>query len=51
MFGMTGFVLGPLIAVLFITFWEIFSREFNVMIEDSYDETNTEDLDSDQAHK
>lgn len=50
MFGMTGFVLGPLIAVLFITFWEIFSREFNVMIEDSSEETDTEDLHSDQAH-
>jgi len=33
-FGMTGFVLGPLVAVLFITFWEIFSREFNVILDD-----------------
>jgi len=30
-FGMTGFVLGPLIAALFLTFWEIFTREFNVL--------------------
>jgi predicted PurR-regulated permease PerM len=29
-FGMTGFVLGPLIAALFLTFWEIFTREFNI---------------------
>ncbi len=45
MFGMTGFVLGPLIAVLFITFWEIFSREFNVMIEDNPVEIEVEGLD------
>ncbi|MDG0979281.1 MAG: AI-2E family transporter [Halieaceae bacterium] len=38
MFGMTGFVLGPLIAVLFITFWEIFSREFNIVLEDEWQE-------------
>jgi predicted PurR-regulated permease PerM len=30
LFGMTGFVVGPLIAVLFITFWQIFTREFNI---------------------
>ncbi|MBN2705650.1 MAG: AI-2E family transporter [Deltaproteobacteria bacterium] len=29
LFGMNGFVLGPLIAALFIAFWEIFMREFN----------------------
>lgn len=29
LFGMNGFVLGPLIASLFIAFWEIFIREFN----------------------
>lgn len=28
-FGLNGFVLGPLIAGLFISFWEIFMREFN----------------------
>ncbi len=33
-FGMTGFVLGPLIAALFLTFWEIFTREFNVLNSD-----------------
>lgn len=27
--GIHGFVLGPLIAVLFVTFWQIFSRDFN----------------------
>lgn len=29
MFGINGFVVGPLVAVLFIAFWQIFSREFN----------------------
>ena len=29
LFGMNGFVLGPLVAALFIAFWEIFIREFN----------------------
>lgn len=27
--GINGFVIGPLIAVLFLSFWSIFSREFN----------------------
>ena len=29
LFGINGFVLGPLIAALFIAFWDIFIREFN----------------------
>ncbi len=29
LFGMNGFVIGPLIAVLFIAFWQIFMLEFN----------------------
>jgi predicted PurR-regulated permease PerM len=29
MVGIHGFVVGPLIAVLFVAFWQIFSREFN----------------------
>lgn len=28
-FGLNGFVLGPLVAALFITFWDLFIREFN----------------------
>lgn len=48
-FGMTGFVLGPLIAVLFITFWEIFSREFNVIIDDSTDTSGAQDSGSEQT--
>jgi predicted PurR-regulated permease PerM len=29
MVGINGFVVGPLIAVLFVAFWQIFRREFN----------------------
>ena len=29
MFGINGFVIGPLIAALFFAFWQIFMREFN----------------------
>jgi len=29
MVGINGFVVGPLIAVLFVAFWQIFGREFN----------------------
>ncbi|MDX1625707.1 MAG: AI-2E family transporter [Wenzhouxiangellaceae bacterium] len=29
MFGINGFVVGPLIAVIFVAFWQIFSKEFN----------------------
>lgn len=29
LFGLNGFVIGPLIAALFVAFWDIFIREFN----------------------
>jgi predicted PurR-regulated permease PerM len=29
LFGMNGFVLGPLVAALFVAFWGIFMREYN----------------------
>lgn len=29
LFEINGFVIGPLIAALFIAFWQIFMREFN----------------------
>jgi predicted PurR-regulated permease PerM len=29
MFGINGFVIGPLVAALFIVFWQIFSRDYN----------------------
>lgn len=29
MVGISGFVIGPLIAVLFVAFWQIFSQQFN----------------------
>ncbi|PLW81285.1 AI-2E family transporter [Kineobactrum sediminis] len=28
LFGMNGFVIGPLVAAMFVTFWDIFVREF-----------------------
>jgi predicted PurR-regulated permease PerM len=28
-FGLNGFVLGPVIAAMFMAVWEIFMREFN----------------------
>lgn len=28
-FGINGFVIGPLIAVLFVAFWDLFTREFS----------------------
>lgn len=33
LFGINGFVLGPLVAVLFVAFWQIFILEFNIPIE------------------
>jgi predicted PurR-regulated permease PerM len=30
-FGMNGFVIGPLVAVLFVAFWGIFMREYNMV--------------------
>lgn len=30
LFGITGFALGPLLAGLFVSFWQIFIQEFNV---------------------
>lgn len=29
-FGLNGFVVGPLVAALFVAFWGIFMREFNM---------------------
>ena len=33
LFGINGFVVGPLVAVLFIAFWQIFGREFKTAAE------------------
>jgi predicted PurR-regulated permease PerM len=33
LFGMNGLIIGPLVAALFIAFWEIFIREFNSPVE------------------
>jgi predicted PurR-regulated permease PerM len=34
LFGVNGFVIGPLIAALFVAVWEIFTREFYAPEED-----------------
>lgn len=34
LFGMNGLIIGPLVAALFIAFWEIFIREFNTAQEE-----------------
>ena len=34
LFGVNGFVIGPLIAALFIAFWGIFMREIHLMVPD-----------------
>ncbi|PLY00589.1 MAG: AI-2E family transporter [Desulfuromonas sp.] len=38
LFGINGFVVGPLLAALFIAFWQIFMREFNVTADDTGEE-------------
>jgi predicted PurR-regulated permease PerM len=43
MAGINGFVVGPLIAVLFVAFWQIFSREFNTQGETPADATEKPD--------
>lgn len=39
LFGVSGFVLGPLIAVLFVAFWKIFGEDFRVEDEESHNNT------------
>jgi hypothetical protein len=39
---MNGFVIGPLVAALFVAFWGIFMREFN-MSEAAEDEEKKEE--------
>jgi predicted PurR-regulated permease PerM len=39
LFGMNGFVLGPLTAVVFVAVWEIFIREFNTRQTPTKDES------------
>ena len=34
--GINGFVVGPLIAVLFVAFWQIFGKDFNTGIQANY---------------
>lgn len=43
MVGLHGFVVGPLIAVLFVAFWQIFVSEFNSAAQPQADVTGTTD--------
>jgi len=46
LFGISGFVVGPLLAALFIAFWEIFMREIHVIEEQTAIEEQAEKTDS-----
>ncbi len=50
LFGINGFVIGPLIAVLFIAFWKIFGQDFNTNAAIVTDNPMT-NTDADNAHK
>lgn len=39
-FGMNGFVIGPLVAALFVTSWNIFTKEFNMEKIETEEENN-----------
>ncbi len=43
MVGINGFVIGPLIAVLFVAFWQIFSSEFNAVSQEQQATTDKTD--------
>lgn len=45
LFGMNGFVMGPLVAALFIAFWQIFILDFNTMPVDADDAVSAGDDD------
>jgi predicted PurR-regulated permease PerM len=49
LFGINGFVVGPLIAVLFIAFWQIFGREFNRKTASDEDQAPGSDHDTGNA--
>ncbi|WP_020210782.1 AI-2E family transporter [Gilvimarinus chinensis] len=48
LFGINGFVIGPLIAALFIAFWGIFMREINVQDEPQAQSEALEDRDNNE---
>jgi predicted PurR-regulated permease PerM len=54
-FGINGFVVGPLIAVLFVAFWQIFGNDFNTdvlaHVSNSDNEINTENPIKDENNK
>jgi predicted PurR-regulated permease PerM len=34
MFGLVGFIIGPIIAALFVTIWDIYAETFNTYLSD-----------------
>lgn len=38
LFGINGFVIGPLVAALFIAFWGIFIREIHILAPDGVED-------------
>lgn len=41
LFGVNGFAIGPLVAALFMAFWEIFIREIHILAPDGNGEPLT----------
>lgn len=46
LFGINGFVIGPLVAALFVAFWQIFMQEFNTSPDRSQPEETADDKES-----
>jgi predicted PurR-regulated permease PerM len=40
LFGVNGFIIGPLVAALFMAFWGIFIREIHILAPDAIDDIN-----------
>jgi predicted PurR-regulated permease PerM len=49
LFGLNGFVIGPLVAALFMAFWGIFMREVNILAPDGPEEMAESDPSPDQT--
>ena len=41
LFGIVGFLVGPIIAALFVTIWDIYGTEFKEQLEDSNKEVES----------
>ncbi len=49
LFGINGFVVGPLIAVLFVAFWQIFGKDFNTGIQANHSSGSEKEVDTDSS--